>query len=67
MSRPHIEQEQGMKSDNKKLSCAERADGGGDGSDNIVWFLYTGQPNTAIPRDVTHARIDPSVKRIGAL
>ena len=38
----------------------------GGGGDNIVWFLYTGQDNSEIPRDVTHARIDPSVKVIAA-
>ena len=34
--------------------------------DNLVWFLYTGQPDSEIPRDITHARIDPSVKEIAA-
>ena len=34
------------------------------GDDNLVWFLYTGQDSLAIPRNVTHARIDPSVKEI---
>ena len=45
------------------MSGAEGADSGGDGN-NIVWFLYTGQDSSEIPRDVTHARIDPSVKEI---
>ena len=38
------------------------------GNDNeaVVWFLYTGQAIEDIPRDVTHARIDPSVKVIAA-
>ena len=41
---------------------------GADGNENnhVVWFLYTGQPNSEIPRDVTHVRIDPSVKEIAA-
>ena len=41
---------------------AEGSDSEGIGGD-VVWFLYTGQPT--VPRDVTHARIDPSVKVIG--
>ena len=44
-------------------------DGAGDegSGDNVVWFLllYTGQDISEIPRDITHARIDSSVKVIG--
>ena len=43
------------------MSSAEGADGGMDGN-NIEWFLY--REGQAVPRDVTHARIDPSVKFI---
>ena len=37
---------------------------GGVGDDDVVWFLYTGQPNWEISADITHLRIDPSVKVI---
>ena len=37
----------------------------GDNS-SIKWFIYVGQPNSEIPRNVTHVRIDPSVKIIPA-
>ena len=40
------------------------ASGGGD--NNITWFIYKGQPISEIPRDITHVRIDPSVKVIAA-
>ena len=30
-----------------------------------MWFIYRGQPKSEIPRDITHLRIDPSVKVIG--
>ena len=43
------------------MSDAEGDDDSADGG-NIVWFLYTGQPIADIPRDVSHVRIDPSVK-----
>ena len=50
---------------NDNVDFAEGAGGGGMGN-NVVWFLYTGQPYLEIPRDVTHVRIDPSVKVIDA-
>mmetsp|Transcript_29808 Transcript_29808/g.62243 ORF Transcript_29808/g.62243 Transcript_29808/m.62243 type:complete len:858 (-) Transcript_29808:905-3478(-) len=37
-----------------------------DGESSIDIFLYTGQKWSVIPRDVTHVRIDQSVKVIGA-
>lgn len=40
---------------------AERSNGGGSGN-AVVWFLYVGQPIDEIPRDVSHVRIDSSVK-----
>lgn len=46
------------------MSEAKGADGGGGGN-NIVWFLYMGQDRSEIPRDITHARVDPSVNVIG--
>ena len=45
------------------MSGVDVADSGG--GNNIVWFLYAGQPIEEIPRDITHLRIDPSVKKIG--
>ena len=45
-------------------SGIEEANSGGDGN-GIVWFLYLGQPILDIPRNITHLRIDPSVKVIG--
>ena len=47
------------------MSVNEGAGSGGSGDNNIVWFLYTGQPIEEIPRDVTHVRIAPYVKKIG--
>ena len=48
------------------MSGVAGADSGVDGN-NIAWFLYVGQPIVDIPpRNVTHARIDPSVKVIAA-
>ena len=47
------------------MSVNEGAESGGSGDNNIVWFLYTGQPIEEIPRDVTHVRIAPYVKKIG--
>ena len=49
---------------NYEMSDAEGDSGGGDGDSVIVWFLYVGQESSAIPRDVTHVRIDASVKVI---
>ena len=51
--------------DGGNISGIDVADSGGS-DDNIVWFLYKGRPDTAIPQDISHARIDPSVKIIAA-
>ena len=56
----------GKKSRRNKASGGGTAGNRGRGRNNaVVRFLYKGQPNTAIPRDVTHARIDPSIMVIG--
>ena len=41
-----------------QMSGVEGADSDGN---NVIWLLYRGQ---LIPRDVSHVRIDPSVKVI---
>ena len=51
-------------SEEETVGSAEGAERSGGDDNGIVWFLYTGQPIDDIPRDVTHARIDPSVKYI---
>ena len=49
----------------KRLKISADAEGADRDGDGIVWFLYTGQARSEIPRDVTHVRIDPTVKKIG--
>ena len=46
------------------MSVNEGAGSGGSGDNNIVWYIYTGQPIEDIPRDVTRVRIAPYVKKI---
>lgn len=36
-----------------------------DDDDGTVRFTYTGQSTRDIPRDITHLKIDPSVRVIG--
>ena len=47
------------------MSGSDADDSEGDDS-AVVWFLYTGQARSDIPRDITHLGIDPSVKIIPA-